>query len=268
MSLGNALREDRVDDCRSECQGAEAQGGDACVPLGTQVCGPDDSDATRVFSAWRCGCKTRYDEAKKDYLQKAIASDAKERPNVLRASGSSTTRMKKQADAETALSKAVQLTIRTSRCSGTRYGECFRLHRSATTTRSSAYRKAVGIDPPWPQGLHQARPYNVRRAQAVRRRRDRVMTQSDPPRAKEPRELPPARRGLRLAEARAKLAIDAYEKFLALAPKDDEDRGRVKRGDQRAQAAEMTSPWGVPPRRKARLSARFEELAGLGDHPL
>jgi superkiller protein 3 len=182
--------------------------------------GGDDSDAA-VYLGMVLRLQDQFDEAK-DFLEKAIAIDAKNGRAYFEL-GLLYNAMKKQTDAETALSKAVQLNPNES-LFWYAYGELFRLQERYDDA-ISAYKKAVDIDPPWPKALTKLGVTYVERKQYDQA--EVVLTQAIRREPRNPANYLPL--GVVYAsQGKAKLAIDAYEKFLALAPKDDDDRGRVK----------------------------------------
>src|SRR6185503_20567865 len=89
------------------------------------------------------------DEAK-DYLDKAIAKDPKNARAYFEL-GLLFNRQQKQAEAEQALSRAVQLNDNES-LFWYAYGEIYRVQERFDDA-ISAYRKAVEIDPPYPKAL-------------------------------------------------------------------------------------------------------------------
>jgi superkiller protein 3 len=180
----------------------------------------DDSDAN-VYLGMALRLQEAYDEAK-GYLEKAIAIDAKNGRAYFEL-GLLYNAMKKQADAETALSKAVQLNPNES-LFWYAYGELFRLQERYDDA-IQAYKKAVDIDPPWPKALTKLGVTYVERKQYDEA--EIVLTQAIRREPKNPANYLPLG-VVYAAKGKAKLAIDTYQKFLDLAPKDDEDRGRVK----------------------------------------
>jgi cytochrome c-type biogenesis protein CcmH/NrfG len=104
------------------------------------------------------------------------------------------------------------------------YGEIYRVQERFDDA-ISAYRKAIDLDPPYPKALGKLALLLVERKQY-----DDAEALLIPAIRKEPKN---AVNYLNLgvvyaARKKNKLAIDNYEKFLELAPKDDKDRARAK----------------------------------------
>ncbi|MBX3160180.1 MAG: tetratricopeptide repeat protein [Deltaproteobacteria bacterium] len=132
-------------------------------------------------------------------------------------------KQQKQADAELALSKAVQLAPNES-LYWYAYGEIYRLQERIDEALS-AYRKAVDLDPPYPKAVTKLALLFVDRKQYDEAEHLLLSaTKRDPKTASNYLTLGV----VYAAKRKTKLAIEHYEKFLELAPKNDPDRKRAK----------------------------------------
>ncbi|CAN5911773.1 hypothetical protein BH11MYX2_BH11MYX2_01900 [soil metagenome] len=133
----------------------------------------------------------------------------------------------KAAEAESSLAKAVQKSPNES-LFWYAYGEIFRL-QARTGEALNAYQKAVDLDPPYPKAIAKLGLLLIERKQYDDA--ERFLTQSVRRDAKNPSNY------LNLgavyaAKKKNKLAIENFEKFLGLAPKNDPDRARAKEAIQ------------------------------------
>ena len=181
---------------------------------------PEDAMA-HVYLGMALRDQSELDEAK-SFLDRATELD----PRNARAYfelGLLYNRKGQQADAEAALSKAVQLAPNDS-LFWYAYGEIYRL-QNRHDEAMSAYRKALDIDPPYPKALGKLALLLVEKKQY-----DEAEGLLIPAIRKEPKN--PANYfnlgAVYEARRQKKLAIENYEKFLELAPRNDRDRDRAR----------------------------------------
>ena len=130
---------------------------------------------------------------------------------------------KKQADAEIALANAVRFSPNES-LFWYAYGEIFRL-QDRTDDAIKAYRRAVDLDPPYPKAIGKIVQLLVDRKEYDEA--ERLLTlavRKDPKNALNYLALGT----VYTAKKKTKAAIDAYQKYLELAPKSDPDRSKAK----------------------------------------
>ena len=181
---------------------------------------PDDADALVSLGEALRG-QREYDDALK-YLNKAIDLDPRNGRAYFEL-GLLYNVQRRQADSEQALQKAVQLSPNNS-LFWYALGEIYRVQQRDDEALK-AYRKAVDIDPPYLKALQKLGLLLIERKQyadaevpltdAARRDKDNPLTYF---------ELGQAYAG----QHKTRAAIDAYAKYLDLAPKDDPDRRRAK----------------------------------------
>jgi tetratricopeptide (TPR) repeat protein len=181
---------------------------------------PDDA-MVHVYLGMALRDQGELDDAQ-SALEKAIELDGKNGRAYFEL-GLLYNRKQKQSDAEAALSKAVQLSPNES-LFWYAYGEIYRVQERFDDA-IAAYRKALDLDPPHPKALGKLANLLVDRKQY-----DEAEQLLIPAIRKEPKA---AINYFSLgvvyqARKKNKLAIDNYEKFLDLAPKDDKDRARAR----------------------------------------
>ena len=181
---------------------------------------PNDA-LVHVYLGMALRDQSNLDEAQ-SFLEKAIEMDPRNGRAYFEL-GLLYNRKGKQSEAEAALSKAVQLSPNES-LFWYAYGEIYRVQERFDDA-ISAYRKAIDLDPPYPKALGKLALLLVERKQY-----DEAEAVLIPAIRKEPKN---AINYLNLgvvyaARKKNKLAIDNYEKFLELAPRDDKDRARAR----------------------------------------
>ena len=130
---------------------------------------------------------------------------------------------KKQADAEIALANSVRFSPNES-LFWYAYGEIFRL-QDRTDDALKAYRRAVDLDPPYPKAIGKLVQVLVDRKEYDEA--ERLLTQAvrrDPKNAMNYLALGTVYQ----AKKKTKAAIESFQKYLDLAPKNDPDRNKAK----------------------------------------
>lgn len=181
---------------------------------------PEDSKA-HTYLGMALRDQGELDESK-TYLDKAIELDG-DNGRAYFELGLLYNRQGKQADAEIALSRAVQKSPNES-LFWYAYGEIYRLQKRIDDAMN-AYKKAVDLDPPYPKAVAKLTQLLIERKQL-----DEAENVLTPALRREPKQAAYHFQlgALQAARRKPRDAIQSYQRYLELAPRNDPDRDRAR----------------------------------------